>query len=30
LIAQIDSLLDRLDARLVEEGLLDRVGPIEM
>jgi predicted nucleotidyltransferase len=30
LIAQIDSLLDRLDARLVEEGLLDPVGQIEM
>lgn len=30
LIAQIDSLLDRLDARLVEEGLLYRGGPIEM
>ena len=29
LLATIDSLLDRLDARLVEEGLLDPVGRIE-
>jgi catechol 2,3-dioxygenase-like lactoylglutathione lyase family enzyme/predicted nucleotidyltransferase len=28
LLTQIDSLLDRLDARLVEEGLLDPVGQI--
>jgi catechol 2,3-dioxygenase-like lactoylglutathione lyase family enzyme/predicted nucleotidyltransferase len=28
LLAQIDSLLDRLDARLVEEGLLDPAGQI--
>jgi predicted nucleotidyltransferase len=30
LLAKIDSMLDRLDERLVEEGLLDPVGQIEM
>src|ERR1017187_6657373 len=30
LLAKIDSMLDRLDERLVEEGLLDAVGQIEM